>query len=82
MPNQTKSYVVVTNQIQIPETMETDIRVPEQDQSSPTPKQIFILSGQNNMAGRGGVKHHHWDGIVPPDCQPHPPILRLSDKLI
>ncbi|XP_022725882.1 probable carbohydrate esterase At4g34215 [Durio zibethinus] len=62
--------------------METDIPVPEQDQSSPTPKHIFILSGQSNMAGRGGVsKHHHWDGVVPLDCQPHPSILRLSSKL-
>ena len=63
--------------------METDIPVPEQDQFSATPKHIFILSGQSNMAGRGGVSkhHHHWDGVVPPDCQPHPSIIRLSAKL-
>lgn len=46
-------------------------------------KQIFILSGQSNMAGRGGVlrgphNHKHWDGVVPPECQPHPSIRRLS----
>ncbi|XVF45074.1 hypothetical protein PTKIN_Ptkin02bG0176400 [Pterospermum kingtungense] len=62
--------------------MEKDNPIPEQDQPSPTSKHIFILSGQSNMAGRGGVsKHHHWDGIVPPECQPHPSILRLSAKL-
>ncbi|XP_007042508.2 PREDICTED: probable carbohydrate esterase At4g34215 [Theobroma cacao] len=62
--------------------METDIPILHQDQSSPTPKHIFILSGQSNMAGRGGVsKHHHWDGVVPPDCQPHPSIIRLNAKL-
>ncbi|XVE93429.1 hypothetical protein REPUB_Repub01dG0191700 [Reevesia pubescens] len=63
--------------------MEPDIPIPEQDQSSLTPKHIFILSGQSNMAGRGGVSkhHHHWDGFVPSDCQPHPSIIRLSAKL-
>ncbi|XVE66786.1 hypothetical protein DITRI_Ditri08aG0107200 [Diplodiscus trichospermus] len=63
--------------------METDTPIPEQDQFSLIPKHIFILSGQSNMAGRGGVsKHnHHWDGVVPPDCQPHPSIIRLSAKL-
>ncbi|XP_057545998.1 probable carbohydrate esterase At4g34215 [Amaranthus tricolor] len=53
-------------------------------------KQIFILSGQSNMAGRGGVikytdHHHHqhkkWNGVVPPQCQPHPSILRLNAHL-
>ncbi|XP_074286293.1 putative carbohydrate esterase At4g34215 [Silene latifolia] len=50
-------------------------------------KQIFILSGQSNMAGRGGViydSHHHkkhWDGVVPPECHPHPSILRLNAHL-
>ncbi|KAL3843899.1 hypothetical protein ACJIZ3_001302 [Penstemon smallii] len=34
-------------------------------------KQLFILSGQSNMAGRGGVdKHKHWDGVVPLPCSP------------
>lgn len=33
------------------------------------PKQIFILSGQSNMAGRGGVdRHKKWDGVVPPEA--------------
>ncbi|KAF4374085.1 hypothetical protein F8388_007991 [Cannabis sativa] len=45
-------------------------------------KQIFILSGQSNMAGRGGVnKNHKWDGVVPPECRPNHGILRLSAKL-
>lgn len=53
-------------------------------------KQIFILSGQSNMAGRGGIitdtdhhhhRHKHWDGVVPPECQPHPSILRLNAHL-
>ncbi|KAI9201448.1 hypothetical protein LWI28_023682 [Acer negundo] len=39
------------------------------------------------MAGRGGVTNNTqtntlvWDGIVPPQCQPNPSILRLSAKL-
>uniref|UniRef100_A0A1J3GYU5 Putative carbohydrate esterase n=1 Tax=Noccaea caerulescens TaxID=107243 RepID=A0A1J3GYU5_NOCCA len=51
------------------------------------PNQIFILSGQSNMAGRGGVvKDHHlnrwvWDQIVPPECSPDLSILRLSADL-
>eukprot|EP00262_Sarcandra_glabra_P004989 TRINITY_DN16226_c0_g1_i1.p1 TRINITY_DN16226_c0_g1~~TRINITY_DN16226_c0_g1_i1.p1 ORF type:complete len:256 (+),score=28.26 TRINITY_DN16226_c0_g1_i1:94-861(+) len=44
-------------------------------------KQIFILSGQSNMAGRGGVKNKKWDGVVPPECQPNPSILRFTAKL-
>ncbi|GAB2267579.1 hypothetical protein Dimus_002559 [Dionaea muscipula] len=46
-------------------------------------KQIFILAGQSNMAGRGGVTDHNkrWDGIVPPECEPHPSILRLDAHL-
>lgn len=51
--------------------------------SDPKCKQIFILSGQSNMAGRGGVlrSHNntkHWDGVVPPECASHPSIRRLS----
>ncbi|KAK8477670.1 hypothetical protein V6N13_085641 [Hibiscus sabdariffa] len=66
---------------------ETNIPVAEQGQFPQTPKHIFILSGQSNMAGRGGkFKHPHlndsqWDGVVPPECQPHPSILRLSATL-
>ncbi|XP_047983271.1 probable carbohydrate esterase At4g34215 [Salvia hispanica] len=31
-------------------------------------KTLFILSGQSNMAGRGGVAQKRWDGVVPPEC--------------
>ncbi|XP_052205691.1 probable carbohydrate esterase At4g34215 [Diospyros lotus] len=46
-------------------------------------KHIFILSGQSNMAGRGGVTpHKHWDGVVPPECLPDPAaVLRLNAQL-
>ncbi|TXG64230.1 hypothetical protein EZV62_011224 [Acer yangbiense] len=55
---------------------------PDENSTILNPTQIFILSGQSNMAGRGGVtKHHHWDNVVPPQCQPHPSILRLTSKL-
>lgn len=51
-------------------------------EAPPKAKQIFILSGQSNMAGRGGVTtHNKWDGVVPPECQPNPSILRLSATL-
>lgn len=47
-----------------------------------SPKNIFILSGQSNMAGRGGVEKHHWNGIVPNECRPDPSrIFRLSAHL-
>ncbi|WVZ83715.1 hypothetical protein U9M48_030835 [Paspalum notatum var. saurae] len=42
---------------------------------------IFVLSGQSNMAGRGGVHHKRWDGVVPPECAPDPSVLRLSAAL-
>ncbi|XP_074568213.1 putative carbohydrate esterase At4g34215 [Curcuma longa] len=41
-------------------------------------KQIFILSGQSNMSGRGGVLHRRWDGVVPPECRPNPSVLRFA----
>uniref|UniRef100_A0ACD5U387 Uncharacterized protein n=1 Tax=Avena sativa TaxID=4498 RepID=A0ACD5U387_AVESA len=48
----------------------------------PSNKLIFILAGQSNMAGRGGVVGTHWDGLVPsPDCSPSPSVLRLSPSL-
>lgn len=60
-------------------------RNPEEMESLDGAKQIFILSGQSNMAGRGGVirdhshhHHQHWDGVVPPESQPDPSILRLN----
>ncbi|KAL6212422.1 hypothetical protein ACLB2K_017642 [Fragaria x ananassa] len=48
---------------------------------------IFILAGQSNMAGRGGVVNNTitgvttWDGVVPPECRPNPSIFRLSANL-
>ncbi|KAI3465311.1 hypothetical protein Pfo_021974 [Paulownia fortunei] len=44
-------------------------------------KSIFILAGQSNMSGRGGVVNDTWDGFVPPECQANPLILRLSAEL-
>lgn len=53
-----------------------------ENETQPT-KRIFILSGQSNMAGRGGVNHHrHWDRFVPPQCAPDPTkIHRLNSHL-
>ncbi|KAJ7958206.1 Carbohydrate esterase [Quillaja saponaria] len=51
-------------------------------------KNIFILAGQSNMAGRGGVVNDTatgittWDGIVPHKCRPNPSVLRFSANLI
>ncbi|KAK1317988.1 putative carbohydrate esterase [Acorus calamus] len=39
---------------------------------------IFILSGQSNMSGRGGVARRIWDGVVPPEALPNPSILRFN----
>ncbi|KAI4316666.1 hypothetical protein L6164_024622 [Bauhinia variegata] len=50
--------------------------MPQQDQ-----KNIFILAGQSNMAGRGGVINDTWDGVVPAECRPNPSILRLNAEL-
>ncbi|BAT93906.1 hypothetical protein LR48_Vigan02g240700 [Vigna angularis] len=52
----------------------------------PKPKrQVFVLSGQSNMSGRGGIVRgangKYWDGVVPPECGPHPSILRLASNL-
>lgn len=50
-------------------------------------KTIFILAGQSNMAGRGGVTNDTatglttWDGIVPSQCNPNPSILKLNSHL-
>nr|XP_043617564.1 probable carbohydrate esterase At4g34215 [Erigeron canadensis] len=44
-------------------------------------KTIFILAGQSNMAGRGGVVNDKWDGYVPPESSPNPKILRLTADL-
>lgn len=42
---------------------------------------IFILAGQSNMSGRGGVVNDTWDGNVPPESGPNPSVLRLSAAL-
>ncbi|KAI3762999.1 hypothetical protein L1987_53444 [Smallanthus sonchifolius] len=44
-------------------------------------KSIFILSGQSNMSGRGGVVNLNWDGYIPPESSSNPSILRLNAKL-
>ncbi|KAF5198528.1 putative carbohydrate esterase [Thalictrum thalictroides] len=43
-------------------------------------KNIFILAGQSNMAGRGGVIDDKWDGIVPPKCQSNSLVLRFNAR--
>jgi hypothetical protein len=59
----------------------------EMEEVAQSTKTIFVLAGQSNMSGRGGViKDSHnnqklWDRAVPLECQPHPNILRLSAKL-
>ncbi|KAH0456756.1 hypothetical protein IEQ34_014663 [Dendrobium chrysotoxum] len=42
---------------------------------------IFLLAGQSNMSGRGGVTGNSWDHFIPPECQPSPDILRLNAGL-
>lgn len=44
-------------------------------------RNIFILAGQSNMAGRGGVVNDTWDGVVPPQCRPSPSVARLDAHL-
>ncbi|KAI3684673.1 hypothetical protein L6452_33898 [Arctium lappa] len=44
-------------------------------------KSIFLLAGQSNMAGRGGVVNDTWDNYVPPESFPDLSILRLSADL-
>ncbi|KAK4428861.1 putative carbohydrate esterase [Sesamum alatum] len=45
-------------------------------------KSIFILAGQSNMAGRGGVVNGtYWDGFIPPECRSNQLILRLNAGL-
>lgn len=45
-----------------------------------SPQDIFILAGQSNMAGRGGVDDGKWNKFVPPQCKPDPAILRLTAR--
>uniref|UniRef100_A0A7N0TR43 Sialate O-acetylesterase domain-containing protein n=1 Tax=Kalanchoe fedtschenkoi TaxID=63787 RepID=A0A7N0TR43_KALFE len=42
---------------------------------------IFILAGQSNMSGRGGVVNDTWDGVVPPACSPNSAIMMLGPNL-
>ncbi|KAL2231550.1 probable carbohydrate esterase At4g34215 [Sesamum indicum] len=61
-----------------------DLSNAAQNNEARSAKQIFILSGQSNMAGRGGVDRHtkKWDGVVPPESSPDPSkIMRLSVDL-
>ncbi|KAI8548642.1 hypothetical protein RHMOL_Rhmol07G0289900 [Rhododendron molle] len=44
-------------------------------------KNIFLLAGQSNMSGRGGLTNSTWDGVVPPECGPNPSVLRLAANL-
>ncbi|KAF3618478.1 putative carbohydrate esterase [Capsicum annuum] len=44
-------------------------------------KNIFLLAGQSNMSGLGGVVKNVWDRIVPPECSPNPAILKLDANL-
>ncbi|GFP84526.1 probable carbohydrate esterase at4g34215 [Phtheirospermum japonicum] len=45
-------------------------------------KSIFILAGQSNMAGRGGIMGDDtWDGYIPPQCRSNPLIFRLNAGL-
>ncbi|CAN4110394.1 unnamed protein product [Withania somnifera] len=49
--------------------------------NSQVKKNIFLLAGQSNMSGLGGVVMNIWDGIVPPECSPNPAILKLDSNL-
>ncbi|KAI3684672.1 hypothetical protein L6452_33897 [Arctium lappa] len=44
-------------------------------------KTIFLLAGQSNMSGRGGVMNLTWDGYIPPESSSNPAVLRLSANL-
>nr|GLL18269.1 probable carbohydrate esterase At4g34215 [Ipomoea trifida] len=46
------------------------------------PSSVFLLAGQSNMAGRGGVVNDVWDGHVPAECRPSGSVLRLSPAMI
>lgn len=44
-------------------------------------KSIFILAGQSNMSGRGGVVNLTWDQFIPRESSSNPAILRLTANL-
>ncbi|KAL3617563.1 hypothetical protein CASFOL_037884 [Castilleja foliolosa] len=50
------------------------------DDNALQPKSIFILAGQSNMVGRGGLVNGALVDI-PPESQPNPQILRLNPEL-
>ncbi|KAL3637025.1 hypothetical protein CASFOL_019324 [Castilleja foliolosa] len=41
---------------------------------------IFVLAGQSNMAGRGGVENQVWDEIVPLECSSNKRILMMNEN--
>ncbi|KAL9237988.1 hypothetical protein vseg_012472 [Gypsophila vaccaria] len=51
---------------------------PSRSLAHPVDKAIFILAGQSNMAGRGGVINNVWDQLTPQASSPDPTILRLD----
>ncbi|KAG9440341.1 hypothetical protein H6P81_020506 [Aristolochia fimbriata] len=53
----------------------------QQQSLPPGGKNVFVLAGQSNMAGRGGVVNERWDGIVPGECRPSTRIFRLNARL-
>ncbi|KAF5817549.1 putative sialate O-acetylesterase domain, SGNH hydrolase superfamily [Helianthus annuus] len=44
-------------------------------------RSIFLLAGQSNMSGRGGIVNGTWDNYIPPESSPNLAILRLSADL-
>lgn len=44
-------------------------------------RNIFILAGQSNMVGEGGVVNYQWDGYVPPESASNPLIMSLNNNL-
>lgn len=42
---------------------------------------VFILAGQSNMSGRGGVANGTWNGVLPLQCRANSAIRRLDAEL-
>ncbi|XP_072960389.1 probable carbohydrate esterase At4g34215 isoform X2 [Typha angustifolia] len=57
------------------------LAIPHRGAAADTKKLVFVLAGQSNMAGRGGVARDRWDHIVPRQCRPTPSVIRLSASL-
>ncbi|KAL3537395.1 hypothetical protein ACH5RR_000761 [Cinchona calisaya] len=49
--------------------------------SQSQPQNIFLLAGESNIVGQGGVVNNKWDGVVPPESGPNPAVQRLNAKL-